>query len=114
MHTRCIFEGSQICCTCFLDEDHVERHLQAKERCQNFSQYGSIRWKIDEALFTRCYTDVVFYYFSLYRNEIIGSSTKLTVINVSMVCEICSVIVIQDFKFLYKYSHLWTILHWLM
>ena len=96
------------------DEDHVERHLQAKERCQNFLQYGSIQWKIDETLFTRRYTDVIFYYFSLYRNEIIGSSTKLTVINASMVCQICSVILFQDFDFLFKYSRLWMILHWLI
>lgn len=106
------------------DEDHVERHLQVKERCQNYSQYGSIRWKIDGSLFTRRYTDVIFYYFSLCRNEIIGSSTKLTVINASMVSEICSVvvfqdfkkivIVFQDFKLVFQYSHLWMILHWLM
>ena len=85
LYTQYVLRLLQTIVYCSIDEYRVEQHLQAKQRCQNYSQYGSIQWKIDEGLFTKRYTDVIFYYFNLNQNEIIGSSTKLTVINPSAV-----------------------------
>ena len=93
-----------------LDEDQVEQYLQAKTRCQNYSQYGSIRWRIDERLFTKRYTDVIFYYFDVNQHEIIGSSTRLTVVNPSAVSGFRNLIV---FVFNVN-SLLWMVLYWMM
>jgi len=69
-----------------LDETFIENHLEVKERGQNFSQYGSIQWKVNnvELFSTRC-TDVIFYYYAADSGQMIGSSSVLTVVNPSCV-----------------------------
>jgi len=70
----------------WLDEVLIENHLEVKERGQNYSQYGSIQWRINNVeLFSTRNTDIIFYYYAADSRQMIGSSSILTVVNPSCV-----------------------------